>query len=241
MMLSFTTIPRDIWRNRARGFTLLEGIIAITVISIGLVAALSLALSNLSSSEANEKRIVGANLAREGIELVRNQRDTNWLKVDLNEPVTWDTFLDSNGQPVGTFFRPVTDQTLDANGLVTAVGHTWSTIQTPDLMAMPGTCDEQDCIDACGSACQVYYDQTSHVYGLAATATPVPTLTQFRRLLTRQDICYNDPTNTESIAALGASCSGSETKIGFLVTSIVRFDPAHKQDVIIKERLYNWR
>ena len=213
--------------STTQGFTLLEGIIAITVISIGMTGALSLALSNLSSSEGNENRIIAANLAREGIELVRNQRDTNWLKIDLNQSVSWDTLVSSSGQPVGPFFTPIIDPLT--------MTHSWSKITTSNLSSIGGTCEGQDCITACDVACQVYYDATNRVYGVSDTSNPV----NFQRLLTVQDICYDDPGNSESIVGLGDSCVN--TKVGMLVTSIVRYDQRHRLDVVVKERLYNWR
>jgi len=219
------------------GFTLLEGIIAITVISIGMIGALALALSNLSSAERNEKRIVAANLAREGIELVRNQRDSNWLKVDLNKddlnslPYAWDTFLDTSNQPLESFFIPVAASPLSFS---------WSKISTPDLDSIAGTCNGQDCIFACGDACRLQYNPLTHTYGVPAVAGTTVT-TKFSRLIAMQSICYDDPGNEESIVGLGVSCSGANTKIGVLVTSIVRYDQLKKLDVVVKERLYNWR
>ena len=72
-------------RSFKKGFTLVELIIALGVFSAGIMAAFTLALAGLNISKDNYARIQAANLAREGIELVRNQRDSNWLKIDANE------------------------------------------------------------------------------------------------------------------------------------------------------------
>ncbi len=223
--------------STSRGFTLLEGIIAITVISVGLTAALSLALSNLASSTGNEKRIVAANLAREGIELVRNQRDSNWLKMDLNKATdsgtnySWDTF-ESPAGPVGAFFVPKLEQNT--------LKYSWQTVG-----GSVNTCDGQDCFSACPNACKVYYDDTKKLYSNGQLTGG--TLSDFRRILTMQSICYNDANsgpnpNEEVVMGLGTPCSGTfPTKVGVLVTSIVRYDQGKKLDVVVKERLYNWR
>ena len=68
----------------ARGFTLIEVMAAVAVLSIGLVGGLTVITKNLSNMRTGEDRIIAANLAAEGIELVRNVRDTNWLTTGNN-------------------------------------------------------------------------------------------------------------------------------------------------------------
>ncbi|OGL66626.1 hypothetical protein A3B21_02980 [Candidatus Uhrbacteria bacterium RIFCSPLOWO2_01_FULL_47_24] len=62
-----------------RGFGLLETIIALGVIITGLVSVISLSIANLTNERDTAMRYQAVNLAREGIELVRNIRDSNWL------------------------------------------------------------------------------------------------------------------------------------------------------------------
>lgn len=62
------------------GFTLLELLIAIFVITVGLVGGLSAILQALSLSRFSSSKLTAAYLAQEGIEIVRNIRDTNWLE-----------------------------------------------------------------------------------------------------------------------------------------------------------------
>ena len=61
------------------GQSLVEVIIALAIISSAVVAALTLTVSSLSAQKSNEGWVIGGNLAREGIEVVRNMRDSNWL------------------------------------------------------------------------------------------------------------------------------------------------------------------
>ena len=63
-----------------KGFTLLETIVAIGVITIGAVSALALINISLFYVSNIQDRLVAANLAGEGIELTRNFRDNNWLQ-----------------------------------------------------------------------------------------------------------------------------------------------------------------
>ena len=62
-----------------RGSTLIDVMIALVVISVGLVGALSLATSNVRNQGIGLSRLIANNSAREGIEIVRNIRDSNWL------------------------------------------------------------------------------------------------------------------------------------------------------------------
>lgn len=64
------------------GQSLVELIVAIAIIQVGLFSVWSLFLSNFNAEREAELRIVGANLSREGIELVKNIRDSNWLKIE---------------------------------------------------------------------------------------------------------------------------------------------------------------
>ncbi|MDO8443461.1 MAG: hypothetical protein Q7S78_00500 [Candidatus Azambacteria bacterium] len=62
------------------GFTLFETIVATGLILVGLVAALALITTALFYSSNIQDRLIAANLVAEGIEVVRNIRDNNWLQ-----------------------------------------------------------------------------------------------------------------------------------------------------------------
>lgn len=65
-------------RLAQRGFTLVEVIVATSVIVVGVLATVTVANVSVGASGDNERKVVATNLAREGLELVRNIRDTNW-------------------------------------------------------------------------------------------------------------------------------------------------------------------
>ena len=77
------------------GFTLLETIVAVGLITVGLISALALISSSLFYVSSIEDRLIAANLAGEGIEIVRNIRDNNWLQ-NPTDPTKWNLNL-SNG------------------------------------------------------------------------------------------------------------------------------------------------
>ena len=76
-----------------QGFTLMEAIVAIFVITAGIVGVLSLVTQTISSAIVSEDKLIAAYLAQEGIEIIRNIRDTNWIEAetyfnDWNEGLT---------------------------------------------------------------------------------------------------------------------------------------------------------
>ena len=64
------------------GFTLLETLIAIFVITVGLIGGMSAIVQTLRLSSYSSSKLTAAYLAQEGIEIVRNIRDTNWLEAE---------------------------------------------------------------------------------------------------------------------------------------------------------------
>jgi len=62
-----------------QGFSIVEGMIAVTLISVGLIAVLSLINSSLRLPAIAKDEFLAANLAQEGIEIVRAIRDENWI------------------------------------------------------------------------------------------------------------------------------------------------------------------
>lgn len=70
------------------GFTLVEVMVAVAVLSVGLIGAANLIAYNISNSGKAINKTIATNLAQESIELARNIRDTNWLSGSL-----WDNNL----------------------------------------------------------------------------------------------------------------------------------------------------
>lgn len=64
-------------------FSIIEVMIGIFIFSLWLVSIFALLTSSLSVNELNKNSIIAWQLAREQIELVRNIRDTNYIKLKL--------------------------------------------------------------------------------------------------------------------------------------------------------------
>ena len=63
-----------------KGFTLIETIIAITLITVVITAVAGLILSTLLASQRNIHSVQAMYLAQESLEAVRYMRDSNWLQ-----------------------------------------------------------------------------------------------------------------------------------------------------------------
>ena len=61
------------------GFTILEVVVALGIVTMGLLGVSSLVIQNLQVQSINKNYLVASMLAQEGLELVRNVRDKNWL------------------------------------------------------------------------------------------------------------------------------------------------------------------
>jgi hypothetical protein len=66
-------------KDQQLGQTLIETLVAIFILTAGLISAVSLGTYSFRSTDNASKQVVGTALAREGVEVVQNIRDTNWL------------------------------------------------------------------------------------------------------------------------------------------------------------------
>lgn len=212
-----------------RGQTLLEVIIAIAVIIAGVLGTISVIVASVRAGRVASDRLTALNLAREGMEIVRNIRDSNWL----TPTSAWDAGLTavnlSNGKvaipyihdsdpvvPVSVFFT----QNLDGWDKTYPSGRRYS---------------------------QVYNFNGKFTQGYSAL--PASGGTQFSRLIFFTPICWSNA-GAESIGAPLDNTSGNDclvapyiNEVGLQVRVEVRWPStsvtAHK--VILEDRLYNWR
>lgn len=65
--------------KRSKGFTIIEAFVAISVLLVAITGPLVLVSLSLKASFSAKEQMIGVLLAQEGIEYVRNKRDTNIL------------------------------------------------------------------------------------------------------------------------------------------------------------------
>jgi len=63
-----------------QGFTLLEVLISLTIITVGVVGVFALVQQTISLLPVSEQRLAASYLVQEGMEIIRNLRDTNIIK-----------------------------------------------------------------------------------------------------------------------------------------------------------------
>ncbi len=79
--------------NKTKGFSLIGVIISTFIVSVGLVAILSLANISLKGSSTGEMRLIASGLAQEGIESIRDIRrsNANWIDWEWYSTVSTST------------------------------------------------------------------------------------------------------------------------------------------------------
>ncbi len=80
-----------------RGFTLLEVLVAVTILIFAITATFTSAQSGLQSSQESKNQIITFYLAQEAVEYIRNMRDTNSI-ARISVPTTnWLKDIAENG------------------------------------------------------------------------------------------------------------------------------------------------
>ncbi len=82
---------------KKRGFTLVETLVAITIVVVGVTAPLAVSSRNIQASLYARNQLIGTFLAQEGIELVRNIRDRDLLAT----PPVWLPVSSSGSNKLG--------------------------------------------------------------------------------------------------------------------------------------------
>ncbi|OGZ18668.1 MAG: hypothetical protein A2175_00015 [Candidatus Nealsonbacteria bacterium RBG_13_42_11] len=88
-----------------KSFTLLEVILAISVLTLAVGGSFGLLQQTLLAASLASSKLTATYLAQEGIEIVRNIRDNNWLlqEVDESGNVSWKAGLIVESNPVNYY------------------------------------------------------------------------------------------------------------------------------------------
>jgi len=193
----------------------MEVIVALAVVTTGVISGLTLTTYNLTSTVFSQRRLVAANLAREGIEVVRQIRDSNWLNgQDWNQGIAA-----PNEYRLTIDFDPA---------LYDPAGSVWT------FSPVTQTVDIEDCDD-----CLIYLDPDSGIYSHDSVGTP----TSYKRLITIQEICWQDVVEDEVVLTAGSLCSDTPYElVGWQVNSQVTWAEAGREHQLsMIDQLYDWR
>lgn len=91
------------------GFTIIEVIVAIFLLAVGAGGVYTLINQSLNSMSVLRSHLIASYLAQEGIEVVRNIRDTNWIKGSF-----WTSGIET-AQDCGVDYTSNSCQTLQAD------------------------------------------------------------------------------------------------------------------------------
>jgi len=64
------------------GFSIMEILVVLFIVSTAMLGIVSLIIQNIQVQSINKNNLIASSLAQEGIELIRNVRDTNWKNGD---------------------------------------------------------------------------------------------------------------------------------------------------------------
>jgi hypothetical protein len=84
--MRFSNLTMKQFNNKTmeNSFTILEVLVAAFLVTVGLTATLVLISKTLGQTSVSFSQLTAAYLSKEGIEIVRNIRDTNWVEGGTN-------------------------------------------------------------------------------------------------------------------------------------------------------------
>lgn len=250
-----------------RGQGLFEVIIGIGVIMAGTVGTITLISSTVQAGRTVSQKVVAASLAREGIEVIRNARDSNWLRIQANEDtVTDDSSCVSTpagptcGIQLPKSFEGIFNESTPWHNVVPEFGvssNTWvvSPVSNPPADPFNANCGSKKCS-------QIFLDATNGGYFQDVSPSGTESESRFRRLVSLNPICrrdfdaddipdigtYGDTLATEAVVAADNTTCDAASKfvlVGLQVISRVTWDgetncPSAKC-FELEDRLYNWK
>ena len=84
-------------KEKTKGFTLLEMLISLVVITVGVLGIFSVISKYSQNTQLEKESLIASYLCQEGIEIVKNKRDTNWILVATVPATNWNDGLTGCG------------------------------------------------------------------------------------------------------------------------------------------------
>lgn len=192
---------------------MIELIVAIAIVGIGLGAALSLILTSGIQNRRTELRTIATNLAREGLEVIRSIRDSNWLA----------------SQPFDTGLGDQLSPDADGTFLYDPPTQAWA-LHFPPSLAVSEFPDGVSQLRLTGGV----YRQG----GLGTANTSFRRVFTSRAICDNPLTLLT----IERTLSTNAACSGSDLKVGIDAAVRVQYEDRGQTYVLtVEEQLYNWK
>jgi len=88
------------------GFTLIEALVALSILIVGIISGFILVTKALYDVSIIQDRLTASFLAQEGIELVRQKRDSNYVQNIKSTSIVWDQGLADGDHLITTTGNP---------------------------------------------------------------------------------------------------------------------------------------
>lgn len=109
-----------------RGFTLIEATLSTFILAVGALGAFGAIQMINSFTSGISSRLQAIYLAQEGIENIRNIRDSNWLGQRYSPALLWDNGISTgNWETIDKFQRKITISKPQADKIVVSAQVTW--------------------------------------------------------------------------------------------------------------------
>lgn len=124
MILKYLKINKI--RSSKEGFTVLETLVAIFVLSLAVSGAFSAVQGSLSQATVSKDEVKAFYLAQEGVEMIRNKRDSNQLTRIQGGSSSWLSGIASNAADP-CYFGKVCRVESSSPGTFVTCGTSWDT------------------------------------------------------------------------------------------------------------------
>ncbi|MEK7497128.1 MAG: hypothetical protein AAB657_04500 [Patescibacteria group bacterium] len=237
-MFNFSTTNH--YKKYPSGQGLLEATLAIGIIMVGLGALMAMTLQSTQATTVSNQQLIGQNLAREAIEVARNIRDSNWLKVGNSAPADtqWDTGLVPNDddQAAVVVFEPPVDPD-PAMFSIEFVSFDNNSREESEITSLDET---KIHLYRSSQANGYLWQQSGSVFDNTYTDS------NFRRILALDPVCQEDDGDSY-VNVAKVECNGTDAKIGIRAEARVSWPRSGllggsgRSSVSMVEYLYNWK
>jgi len=199
-------------KTNQKGQSLIEMLVALFILVTALTATIVLIVTSINAGRQSINKLIATSLAREGIEVVRNIRDSNWI--DPGDPDWDDGLVGANSTAI-----PV----IDGSSSIT-LDFTVNAFTDPNArLKMDNNQYLQD--TTAGTNTQFY--RLLYINPICQNDDDPP---------------IEEIVSKESGDDCNAAFGGTYSKVGIRVISEVRWPSSDSsRKVIIEDRLYNWQ